>query len=170
MELGFLVHALAGAFDSALFRSHPYNLQCETFSIATNGKFTVATNTAQMTVGDATWDKYIGYPIGILAIVGAMFASSLIGLILRYVESSDDWQILLLGIGPLAGQYILISVGARWVPAAEISLLTFIEILLAPVWVWIFFDKVPSDYTVVGGVLIVGAVLSHTFLGATEVR
>ena len=55
-------------------------------------------------------------------------------------------------------------------PAAEISLLTFIEILLAPVWVWIFFDEVPSDYTVVGGVLIVGAVLSHTFLGATEVR
>ena len=77
---------------------------------------------------------------------------------------------LLLGIGPLAAQYILISLGARWVPAAEISLLTFIEILMAPVWVWLFFDEIPSDYTVVGGVLIVGAVLSHTLLSANHVR
>lgn len=77
---------------------------------------------------------------------------------------------LLLGIGPLATQYILLSVGARWVPAAEISLLTFIEILLAPVWVWLFFDEIPSDYTVVGGILVVGAVLSHTFLGAKQIR
>ena len=98
-----------------------------------------------------------------VVIAGVMIGSLSLG-------GRDAALSLLLGIGPLAAQYILISVGARWVPAAEISLLTFIEILLAPVWVWLFFDEVPSDYTVVGGVLIIGAVLAHTFLGAKEVR
>ena len=67
-----------------------------------------------MTVGDATWDKYIGYPIGILAIVGAMFASSLTGLILRYIESSDYWQIIFYrSIGFFAVFFVYVTIRRR---------------------------------------------------------
>ena len=36
-------------------RSHPYNLQCETFSIATNGTFTVATNKPAVPLVRGPW-------------------------------------------------------------------------------------------------------------------
>lgn len=52
----------------------------------------------------------------------------------------------------------LFLLGSRYVPAAVLTLLTLTEVVLAPVWVWIGFDEVPGTLTLVGGVIVLGAI------------
>jgi len=53
----------------------------------------------------------------------------------------------------------LFNLGHRSVPAAKVPLLLMTEIVLAPLWVWIWPGEVPSFATLVGGAVILGAVI-----------
>ena len=55
-------------------------------------------------------------------------------------------------------QYILITIAARAVPAAEITLLMLLEVIAAPVWVWLAFGETPALLTLLGGVVVLAAV------------
>lgn len=68
-------------------------------------------------------------------------------------------------LGFLAG-FVLIGVGLplfnlghRSVPTAQISLLIMTELVLAPLWVWIWPGETPSTATLIGGAVVVGAVV-----------
>lgn len=68
-------------------------------------------------------------------------------------------------LGFLAG-FILIGVGLplynlghRSVPTAQISLLVMSEVVLAPLWVWIWPGETPAAATLIGGALVIGAVV-----------
>lgn len=53
----------------------------------------------------------------------------------------------------------LFNLGHRSVPTAQISLLVMTELVLAPVWVWIWPGETPSQSTLVGGAIVIGAVI-----------
>ena len=53
------------------------------------------------------------------------------------ISGRDLALALLLGAGQVGLQYLLITFAVRWVPAAEIALLMLLEIVLAPLWVWL---------------------------------
>ena len=53
----------------------------------------------------------------------------------------------------------LYNVGHRSVPAAQVSLLNLSEIILTPMWVWIWPGEVPSVGTLVGGSVLLAAVV-----------
>ncbi|CAN7370499.1 DMT family transporter [Rhizobium sp. LjRoot30] len=58
---------------------------------------------------------------------------------------------------------ILYTFGSRWIPAADASLLTALEVPLTPLWVWIFMDEVPSRATMIGGPIVLLALFGHIF-------
>jgi drug/metabolite transporter (DMT)-like permease len=51
--------------------------------------------------------------------------------------------------------------GARLIPAAFAALLGTFEPILAPVWVWLVHGEIPSERTVVGGLIVFVAVIVH---------
>lgn len=59
---------------------------------------------------------------------------------------------VLLGLG-----IPLMNTAGQYVPAARIALLLLLEVVLTPVWVWLFVDERPTDATLVGGVVILAA-------------
>ena len=52
----------------------------------------------------------------------------------------------------------LMNLGHRAVPTAQISLLMMTELVLAPIWVWIWPGETPSVATLAGGAIVIGAV------------
>ena len=50
---------------------------------------------------------------------------------------------------------VLLGTGAKYISASEVSLLMIIETIMAPIWVWIFLNEVPSSYTFIGGSIII---------------
>jgi drug/metabolite transporter (DMT)-like permease len=55
--------------------------------------------------------------------------------------------------------FFLFIAAVRRMPPAEAGLIATIEIVLAPFWVWLFFAETPGQATLVGGAIIVAAVL-----------
>jgi drug/metabolite transporter (DMT)-like permease len=68
-------------------------------------------------------------------------------------------------IGVFAGSVLLaapltaFNIAQRVVPAPEAALLIMTEVVLAPLWVWLFVDEQASRTTVVGGAIILVAVI-----------
>jgi len=64
---------------------------------------------------------------------------------------------LFMGAGLLTGGLILYTRGSRVLPAAELVLLSGIEVMLAPFWVWLFLGETADGNTLVGGAFILAA-------------
>ena len=73
---------------------------------------------------------------------------------------------LFMGVVQYAGGFVLITLGARHVPAAEVALLSLVEVLLAPTWVWIGVGEVPTAITLAGGTIVLAAVVVQVVTAA----
>jgi drug/metabolite transporter, DME family len=69
---------------------------------------------------------------------------------------------VILGVG-----LSLFALGARMVPAVELSLLSMLEILLSPVWVWLVLGQTSSAMTFFGGGIVVVAIVINALGGRT---
>jgi drug/metabolite transporter (DMT)-like permease len=55
----------------------------------------------------------------------------------------------------------LFTAGARLIAAAEVALITLLEVVLGPLWVWLAFTETPDRATLLGGAVVLLAVLVH---------
>jgi drug/metabolite transporter (DMT)-like permease len=58
---------------------------------------------------------------------------------------------------------------ASYLPASEVSILVLIESVTGPIWVWLFLGEGASFNTLVGGAVVLGAVILQTLGGQQEV-
>jgi drug/metabolite transporter (DMT)-like permease len=75
------------------------------------------------------------------------------------VDRHDLGLILALGIGQMGLGLAFLTIGARLIPAAEVALITLLEVVLGPLWVWIALSEKPSAATLLGGGVVMGAVV-----------
>lgn len=66
--------------------------------------------------------------------------------------------------------FILITSGSRSVPAAQVPLLGLLETALSPLWVWFAINEVPARNTLIGGVVVLCAVLLQGYVGVRLAR
>ena len=57
--------------------------------------------------------------------------------------------------------FLLLTKGSRPIPATETALISALETPLAPAWVWLAFGEVPTAAAMVGGTIVLGAVVGH---------
>ena len=77
------------------------------------------------------------------------------------ISLHDALLSLLLGVVSISFGFMLFTLGSRHVRAGELSLLSNLELILAPLWVWLWVAEVPSVATFIGGVFIIGAIASQ---------
>ena len=68
----------------------------------------------------------------------------------------------LLGIGQIGLGFALLTVGARLIPAAQVGLITLLEVVLGPLWVWLALNERPTTLTLVGGAIVIVAIVIQT--------
>ena len=68
----------------------------------------------------------------------------------------------------IAGALTVFTVGARTVPAAELTLLSLTEVLLGPVWVWVVLSETPSSATMLGGAVLFTAIAGQAMFRMTR--
>lgn len=86
------------------------------------------------------------------------------------VTSSDAGYLLLLGGLVLPVAFAMITLGPRYLPAPEVSLILLVETVLGPVWVWLILAEVPHPTTLIAGLLILGTLTCHTLLSMQATR
>ena len=105
-----------------------------------------------------------------LDLVPAIFYSGIFAIIygLILVESltftgHDILMGFFLGVPQLAFGFICITIGSRTTPSTTIGLLMLTETLFAPLWVWIFINEVPPTSVLIGGIVIITAIILNSF-------
>lgn len=58
----------------------------------------------------------------------------------------------------------LFTLAARHLPAAELTVLSMVESVLSPFWVFLFLNEIPTLLTIIGGAVIMAAISFQAFL------
>lgn len=74
------------------------------------------------------------------------------------ISNHDLLLTLFMGAGTIGIGIALVTWGAGYVAAAEVSLLVLIETVLGPLWPWIFLGLTMTVNEVLGGLIVLGAV------------
>ncbi|MEI9426422.1 DMT family transporter [Mesorhizobium sp. Cs1299R1N3] len=77
------------------------------------------------------------------------------------VSAGDMCFLFVFGVVNLGLGLAFFATGARLIPAAIAALLGTFEPILGPIWVWLIHSEVPSGRTMVGGAVVVTALLVH---------
>lgn len=85
-------------------------------------------------------------------------------------DASIDWiaPLLALGILQLGASYLLYSWALAHVTALEAVLITVLEPLLNPVWVGLALGEMPSTTALIGGFLVVAAIVVRGLAGSSR--
>jgi drug/metabolite transporter (DMT)-like permease len=71
----------------------------------------------------------------------------------------SDWAILAaLGVGQMGLGLAFLTIGARLIPPAQVAIISLLEVVLGPLWVWLAYGERPSAATLAGGAIVVAAV------------
>lgn len=81
------------------------------------------------------------------------------------IPAPDLMWCLIMGLVTMSGGMILYTLGSRVVPSAELTLLSNIEVMLAPFWVWLIMGETASNATFVGGAVVLAAILFNAYAG-----
>jgi drug/metabolite transporter (DMT)-like permease len=92
----------------------------------------------------------------IVAVVGApfMFQAPSLG-------EDDLWRLVLLGAVQLGLPYVLYATAIKQVSALEATLIPLLEPVLNPLWVMLALGERPGPWAIVGGLLVLSAVLGR---------
>jgi drug/metabolite transporter (DMT)-like permease len=71
----------------------------------------------------------------------------------------------LMGVVQMGLALFFLSLGARLIPAVEVALISQLETVLAPVWVWLAGLERPSAPVIIGGLVVIGAVVLQVTAG-----
>jgi drug/metabolite transporter (DMT)-like permease len=89
----------------------------------------------------------------IVALVSVPFA--------KFAVTPHELALLaLFGFGQMGLALVLFTAGVRLIPAADAGLISVLESVLAPLSVWLVFGEDPGGNTLVGGVIVVVAVIA----------
>jgi drug/metabolite transporter (DMT)-like permease len=77
---------------------------------------------------------------------------------LSEMGGSNLGYLALMGTVQMGLALSFLSLGARLIPAVEVALISQLENVLAPLWVWLAGIERPSAPAVVGGIIVIGAV------------
>jgi drug/metabolite transporter (DMT)-like permease len=75
------------------------------------------------------------------------------------IDLQNAFILFLFGFTSNVLGFFLFIAAVRRMPPAEAGLIATIEIVLAPLWVWLFFAETPAQATFVGGAIVVAAVI-----------
>jgi drug/metabolite transporter (DMT)-like permease len=70
--------------------------------------------------------------------------------------------LIFLGVCQMGLGLVFFTMGTRLIVASEVALITLLELVLGPFWAWVAVGETPALMAVVGGIVVVGAVVLQT--------
>lgn len=77
-------------------------------------------------------------------------------------EVEAPWWILFNGAVVMPISFFCLATGPKYISGPEVAMFYLLETVLAPVWVWMIFSEVPSRNSLIGGVILITALVFHS--------
>jgi drug/metabolite transporter (DMT)-like permease len=105
-------------------------------------------------------------PLVPAACISALLPSlAVLPFVTAWPASGRDFALLAaFGISNMGLALLCFTIGAGLIPAAQTALISALETPLAPLWVWLAFGETPGEATLVGGGVVLAAVVTSVIL------
>ncbi len=100
----------------------------------------------------------------LVALICIPFLSSL-----EMISFSDLWMVSFLGVFQIAFAYAFFASGLKRIFAVEASIISMVEPVFNPVWVFLGYGETPSVTAIIGGLIILGAIIIRSLITGTPI-
>ncbi len=131
------------------------NLVGDAFSLAT----------ALCMAGAFTMSRRVQEPLGLAPSLGGGMSALILAPFVPAFGFETRGQTILMALEGAALMPIalgLIALAPRYLPAPQVGLFLLLETALGPLWVWLFIGETPGTNAVLGGVIVMSALVVHS--------
>ena len=72
------------------------------------------------------------------------------------------WWIIFNGAIVMPISFYCLATGPRYISGPEVAMFYLLETVLAPIWVWLIFAEVPTTQSLIGGLILIVALVAHS--------
>jgi drug/metabolite transporter (DMT)-like permease len=111
-----------------------------------------------------TISRSTGKDMGFTALVGVLFPFLVALAMVNKTGYSINapWWILLNGLIVTPISFFCLANGPKYLSGPEVAMFYLLETVLAPIWVWMIFSEVPTRNTLIGGAILISALVAHS--------
>jgi drug/metabolite transporter, DME family len=88
---------------------------------------------------------------------------------LETISFNDLWMVSFLGVFQIAAAYAIFTYGIKRILAVEASIISMLEPVLNPVWVFLGYGEVPTTFAIIGGLIIISAISLRTVVAGSDI-
>lgn len=107
--------------------------------------------------------------------------ASLIGVVLPFLVGlfmvsrtgysvDAPWWLIFNGVVIMPISFFCLASGPRYLSGGEVAMFYLLETVLAPVWVWLIFNETPTRNSMIGGAILIVALVAHSLWQLYEAR
>ena len=102
--------------------------------------------------------------MGFTALVGVIFPFVIAALVVAETGYRIDqpWWIIFNGAIVMPISFFCLANGPKYLSSAEVAMFYLLETVFAPVWVWLIFSEAPSRNALIGGSILIVALVAHS--------
>ncbi len=111
-----------------------------------------------------TISRSSGKDMGFTALVGVVLPCMVAAFMVSRggFQVEAPWWILFNGAVIMPISFFCLANGPKYISGAEVAMFYLLETVLAPVWVWMIFSEVPSRNSLIGGAILITALVAHS--------
>ncbi len=132
----------------------------------------MALGSAFLIASAITVSRSTGKDMGFTALVG-VFLPFLVALAMvdkTGFSVNEPWWIIFNGAIVMPVSFFCLANGPKYISAPEVAMFYLLETVLAPIWVWIIFSDEPTRNSLIGGLILIAALVAHSIWQLTHGR
>jgi drug/metabolite transporter (DMT)-like permease len=120
-----------------------------------------------------TLSRLSGRDMGFAALISAVVPAFIAGLLVwnqvgLHMEA-PGWT-MLNGLVLVPTAFYCLALAPVFISGPTVGMFYLLETILAPIWVWMIFKEVPSSQTLLGGGILLSALIAHSIWELNEDR
>ena len=110
--------------------------------------------------------------MGFTALIGVIFPFVIAAIVVARTGYRVDqpWWIIFNGAVVMPISFFCLANGPRYLSGPEVAMFYLLETVFAPVWVWLIFSEAPSRNALIGGTILIVALVAHSLWQLAEGR
>jgi drug/metabolite transporter (DMT)-like permease len=111
-----------------------------------------------------TVSRHSGRDMGFTSLVGVIMPLAVAAFFVAKTGYRVDapWWIVFNGAVVMPISFFCLANGPKYLSGAEVAMFYLLETVLAPVWVWMIFVEVPTRNALIGGTILIVALVAHS--------
>ena len=119
-----------------------------------------------------TISRASGKDMGFTSLVGVVIPFTIAAVVVGNsgFRIDEPWWIVFNGAVIMPLSFFCLAQGPRYITGPEVAMFYLLETVLAPVWMWLIFTETPSRNSLIGGAILVVALVAHSVWQLIEGR